>query len=758
MERTELRFILFFVALPLVVLGYPQAENTSFFIRGRGRADVKVPVPPKADRRLVELEAHGDVREDYYYWLRDDERKDPDVIAYLEAENEYADRVLGIKPAEELLLDEMVSRVVEVEFSAPARRGSYFYYRKRLQGQLNKIYMRRKVPKGMGPPSIHDKMDESVPVEVLHDGVEEASKHPFFKLKGLVVSDDEKWVAYGEDTSGQERYTLHVKDIASGKDVIEPIPNTSGSYEFSPDTKSLFYISVAKIMKPDEVWRHDFGLAEGSRDTLIYNEKDAGTWIGLERTGDRKYIFILTDNIKTKGVLYLDPVDKSSKLQHILKPKKGVRYTAVHKDGYFYMDIFDEKRSNGEIVIAPVSDPTQQTVLIAHDPEVTLKAHQVKKDFLVVATRQDGIPRAFVHKLPGAGSDPSDIGPPQEISIKYEAYTLVVDTKGDFESDIIRIDVSSMTAPRTTIDFNMRTGKRAIKRVRPIKGGYDPANYKTERLKAIGHDGVQIPISVVYRPDMVKLDGSSPLVLDVYGAYQVSMDPIFLHHRLSLLDRGFIYALGHVRGGGCLGRGWSEDGKLMHKRNTIMDVVSCAQHLIQERYTSTPKINLIGGSAGGIAAGGAMNMMPELFNAVILHVPFLDVLTTLMDPTIPATVTEWNELGDPKDDPAVYWYMKSYSPVDNIREARYPHLMVTAGLFDPRVQYWEPAKFVAKLRSMKKGDNILTLRTNMDGGHLSMTGKFGYLQEEATRYAFILKMNGVDVQSLTSVGPLVVES
>ncbi|GMH35415.1 hypothetical protein BSKO_03283 [Bryopsis sp. KO-2023] len=704
--------------------------------------EVESPVAPRADRRLVELEAHGDVRSDYYYWLRDDKRKDPDVLAYLEAENNYTKAALGTEEAEEILFEEMKNRILEVDQSAPYRLGSHFYYIQTFQGQQARRVLRRKVPETMGPPSIRDEMDISFPEEVVHDGQKEVSKHPFYNVKGLVVSDDEKWAAFGEDVSGQERYIMHIKDISSGEDIISPIPNTNGNYEFSSDTKSIFYATVDEVSRPDKIWRHDIG-SKGN-DTLIHFEKDPKFWTGLERTNDKKYIMISAANAVTSESLYLDPLDRGSELKSVLGRTEKVRYTVEHRHGYFYITILDDKRPKGEIVIAPVSDPTQQQVIVPYDPEVEIESHYTKKGFLQVQARKDGLSNIVLYKLPDEGINPGNIGKAHKISIEDAAYKLQFGDDSDFSSDLVRLHLSSMTRPPTVIDYDMISGQRSIKKVQTVKGGFDKSLYKTERLTAEGHDGVEIPISLVYRPDMVKLDGSSPLVLSVYGAYQISVDPHFSSERLSLIDRGFTFAIAHVRGGGALGREWYETGKFLKKKNTFLDVISCAEYLIANGYTSPEKLTLAGGSAGGLTAGAAMNMRPDLFKTVILEVPFVDVLTSMLDESIPLTSLEYEEWGNPAD-PEFYWYIKSYSPIDNIREVEYPNLLVTAGLFDPRVGYWEPAKFVAKMRHMKTGDNVLVLKTNMDAGHVSLTGKFGVLKEEAVKLAFLLKMNGVDV-------------
>ncbi|KAL4433270.1 hypothetical protein ABPG77_003318 [Micractinium sp. CCAP 211/92] len=697
---------------------------------------------PLAAQRPHTLEAHGDVRQDDFYWLRDDDRKDPAVIAHLEAEAAYTKAVLAdTEELQEQLYREMRGRIQEADQSAPVRFQKYFYYTRTEEGKQYAVHCRRALPAGAAPPTEADTMDESVPEEVLLDENEEAKKHQFYMVGGFEESPDHSMVAWGEDTTGNEKYTLRVKDLATGKQLLaRPIPDTAGNVAWA-DNKTLFYVTKDALDRPHKVWRHVIG-SDPSDDVCVYCEDDESFYIGISRSRSERLLYIHSGSAVTSDVRYLPVDDPRGEWRVVLPRRSETEYSVEDRGGHLLITVRDQARPNSELLVAPMADPTATTVLLPHREDVKLEHVEVGQEYLASFERRQGLQQAVIYKLPPGGAMPTELVGGEPIKFDEPAYELSCGSQGDFDSPVLRMHYCSLKSPDQTLDFNMATGARAVKKVQPVLGGFDPSKYTTERLWATAQDGTRVPISLVYRTDLAKLDGSDAMLLDAYGSYEICNDPDFRSTRLSLIDRGVTFAIAHVRGGGEMGRRWYEDGKYLKKRNTFTDFIACAEHLIAHKYTSSDRLSISGRSAGGLTMGAVLNLRPDLFKGAILGVPFVDCLTTMLDETIPLTVIEWEEWGNPADK-EYYEYMKSYSPVDNIRPAAYPNILVTAGLHDPRVGYWEPAKWVAKLRRAKTDNNLLLLKCDMGAGHFSQSGRFDRLKEMAVEFAFLLKVWGM---------------
>ncbi|KAK9847217.1 hypothetical protein WJX84_005200 [Apatococcus fuscideae] len=695
--------------------------------------------PPKTLKRPHKLVSPDgdDVRQDPYYWLRDDTREDPEVIRHLEEETKYARAVLAdTEDVQDKLYKEMRGRIQEEDQTTPLRYKGHFYYSRTLEGKQYRVHCRRKLPAKAGPASENDNLDGAGPEEVLLDENAEAEQHKFYMTGAVEESPDEKLLAYAEDTKGGEKFTLHVIDITSRNQLMaEPIKDTAGNVAWANDSKTLFYVTKDQLDRPCKVWRHKLGSPPGE-DTLMYEETDESFYISITRSRSDQLLLIQAGSAVTSDARYLSADKPDGEFKEILPRQTDVDYDVSHRQDHIFITIRDEERPNSELLVAPLSDPTQTKVLLPHREDVKLETIAVSEKYLTVFERIKGLQVATIFKLP-TGKAPEKLENGQQLNFDEPAYELGPGGQGEFKSDILRLAYTSLTTPTSILDHNMATGKRVTKKVQPVLGGFDKSKYRTERLWAHS-EGVDVPISLVYRQDLAKLDGSDPLLLNGYGSYEVCNDPYFSSNRLSLVDRGFVFAIAHARGGGEMGRQWYETGKYLHKKNTFVDFVACAEHLVAKKYTSPSKLCMEGRSAGGLTMGAVVNMRPELFNSVIMGVPFVDVLTTMLDDTIPLTIIEKEEWGDPsKRD--FYDYMKTYSPVDNIKKAAYPNILVTGGLHDPRVGYWEPAKFVSKLREHKTDKNILVFKCEMGAGHFSQSGRFDRLKETALEYAFLLK-------------------
>lgn len=701
---------------------------------------------PMANKAPQLIQAHGDVRQDDYYWLRDDARKNKDVVAHLNAENDHVKFVLAdTEELQGLLYKEMRARIQEDDTSASQRVQGHWYYNRTLQGQQYAVHCRKKLAALDEPYLETSTPDETQPEEILLDENLEAQKYTFYMVGGFSVSPNEQFLAWGEDTKGNESYTLRVKDLTTGKELLtKPIPETAGNFVWANDNKTLFYVTKDELDRPYKVWRHEIGTDSSQEDSLIFHESDESFYVSIIRTRSEELLVINSGSAITSESRILSADDPRGDWRIVLERQHDVEYSVDHRGDQLILIMRDASRPNQEVLVLPLRDlHSLPTVIMPHRDDVQIESIEVSKDHLVSFERCEGLQQAVIYHLQGS-IKPLDSREGQHIQFDEPAYELNSSDSGDFESPILRFHYTSLTTPDTTVDFNMETGTRCVKKVQAVLGGFDSSAYKTERLWAInGEDQVKVPISLVFRKDLVTLDGTDPLLLDAYGSYQICNDPDFRSTRLSLIDRGFIFAIAHVRGGGELGRQWYENGKYGKKKNTFSDLIACAEHLIAQNYTSPKKLCIQGRSAGGLTMGATVNMRPDLFLAVINGVGFVDCLTTMLDESIPLTVIEYDEWGNPSADVETYNYIKSYSPVDNVRAAEYPHILATAGLHDPRVGYWEPAKYISKIRETRTNKNMLLFKCEMGSGHFSKSGRFDRLEEIAVEFAFLLKCQGM---------------
>ncbi len=700
-----------------------------------------MPTPPSAPRQPHSLVAHGDRRADDWYWLRD--RQDPNVLAYLEAENAYTTEVLApLDPLRASLYSDMRARIQETDVSAPARKGPWWYYSRTVEGQQYAIHCRRPDPaRAESAPEVMAAAAEGRPGEqVLLDENQAAAGSEYFALGVLDVSPDHRWLAYATDRSGAERYTLRFRDLDARVDLEDEIEDVYYTSAWGSDNRHVFYTRTDSAMRPWQVWRHEVGTKSGE-DRLVVQEDDERFYLSVHLTRTQRFVVVAAESKVTSEVSFLDASDPDGPVRVIEPRRQGVEYQVEHAqhpergDLWLVLTNADGAR-NFALMEAPASDPRRANwrELLPHREDVRIDAVDAFAGHLVVLERQHALPRLRV--LTWADGAISEIGQPEPV------YSLVGAVNADFDSPVVRFGYTSLVTPPSTVEYEVGTGKRSVVKQQPVLGGYDPEIYATERLWATAADGVKVPVSVVHRRDMPR-DGSAPCLLYGYGAYEVTIDPAFSSLRLNLLERGFTFAIAHVRGGGELGRGWYEDGKLQHKRNTFTDFIACAEDLIRLRYTSADRLVIRGGSAGGLLMGAVVNMRPELWRAVVAEVPFVDCLTTMLDQTLPLTVTEWDEWGDPVQDPDAYAYLKSYSPVDNVAATAHPAMYVTAGINDPRVGFWEPAKWVAKLRALGRGEAPLLLKTEVDAGHGGPSGRYEAWKDEARVQAFILAAVGL---------------
>ncbi len=682
------------------------------------------PIPPEAPRRSHVLSIHGDERVDDWYWLRD--RDDPAVRAYLEAENEYADALLApVAGLRARIFDEIRGRVQETDTTAPVPDGSFEYYSRTVEGLQYAIHARR--PRGGG--------DE----QVLLDENELAAGNEYFSLGGFEITPDHRLLAYSTDVTGGERYELHFRDLTTGADLADVVDDVTYGLAWSDDGATCFYVRPDDAMRPHEVWRHRIG-SPTTEDELVFREEDERFFIDIARTRSDRFI-LLSSSSKLTSETWFVPADAPDTAPRVVAPREqGHEYAVEHHYDDTHGDRFlivtnEGGAANFKLVAAPVATPDRASwvELVSHRDDVRLEAASAFRDHLVLSERSDGLERLRIQHL----ADGEITAMPADDPV----YTMWVGPNAEYASPLVRYGYTSLVAPNTDFDFDTRTGARTVVKVQPVLGGYDPNAYTSERLWATAPDGTQVPISVVHRRD-VPLDGGAPALLVGYGSYEHSTDPVFRASRLSLLDRGFVFAIAHVRGGGELGRAWYEAGRLEHKGNTFTDFIACAEELVARGYTSPARLVARGGSAGGLLMGAVANLRPELFAAIVAEVPFVDVVTTMLDPDLPLTVTEWEEWGDPRE-PEAYARMKSYSPYDNVTDRPYPAMFVTTGLNDPRVQYWEPAKWVAKLRRSSTSGKPILLRTELGAGHGGPSGRYDAWRDEATIIAFVCTSVGV---------------
>ena len=669
-----------------------------------------------------QLKKHNEVRIDNYYWLND--RENPEVIDYLNQENAYYDSMTAhTKEFQKELFEEMKGRIKEDDQSVPYLYNGYYYITRYEKGQDYPIYSRKK-------GSLEAKE------EILFDCNVLAKGHTFFQLGGLSVSPDNRFASFGIDTVGRRIFTIQIKNLETNEILSDMIENATGGSVWANDNQTLFYTRQDKVtLRANQIFKHKLG-SNADKDVLVYEEKDETFNVSVGKEKSKKYIVIGAESTLTTEyrILNSDTPDAEFK---VFQPRvRGLEYSISHFGDSFYILTNKDKATNFKLMKTPenATEKKHWKEVLAHREDVLIEDIEIFSNYLVVEERSNGLNHIRIMPWSGEGEYYLPFG-----SETYNAYTT---TNVDFDTDILRYSYQSMATPSSVIDFNMKTKEKEIKKEQEVLGGqFDKNNYIEERVWATAKDGTKVPISLVYRKDLKK-DGTNPLLQYAYGSYGVTMEPYFSTTRLSLLDRGFIYAIAHIRGGEDLGRQWYEDGKLLKKKNTFTDFIDCSKFLIQEKYTSPAHLYAEGGSAGGLLMGAVVNMAPELYHGVIAQVPFVDVITTMLDDSIPLTTGEYDEWGNPNNK-KYYDYMLSYSPYDNVKEQVYPNLFVSTGLHDSQVQYWEPAKWVAKLRTVKKGSSVLYLHTNMDAGHGGASGRFEAIKELAKEFAFLLDLEKI---------------
>lgn len=698
------------------------------------------PLLPVAKKEKHEMEMFGDLRIDNYYWLRDDSRTNSDILSHLQAENSYTDFIMSeTKQFEEKLYAEIRGRIKEDDMSVPRRKGNYYYYVRTLEGEEYVRHCRRVASDNGVPVSVHDTMPtgpDASPEHVILDENVKAKEHAYYCVDTFKVSPNNKLVAYAEDTKGDEIYTIHIVDAETLEPVEKPLVGVTCDVEWAGDG-ALLYITMDEILRPDKVWLHKLGT-EQSIDSCLYHEKDEKFSLQLNISESEKILFVASESKTTRFVFYLD-ISKPEEGLKVLTPRtEGVSTYVSHRGGHFFIRRRTDVCFNSELLACPLENLSAMTVLLLHRESVNITDFQLFENHLVVFQREGGLLQVVVYRLPAIGLPLENLYGGRNVDFVDPVYD-VHPLESPYSSNLLRFSYSSLRTPPSVYDYDMESGECVLKKTDTVLGGFDASNYVTERKWATASDGTHIPLSVVYRKDLVKLDGSDPLLLYGYGSYEICIDPTFKASRLSLLDRGIIFVIAHIRGGGEMGRNWYENGKFLKKLNTFTDFIACAEYLIENKYCSKEKLCIHGRSAGGLLIGGVLNMRPDLFKAAVLGVPFVDVVTTMLDPTIPLTTAEWEEWGDPREK-EFYFYLKSYSPVDNVKAQNYPHILVTAGLHDPRVMYSEPAKFVAKLRELKTDDNTLLFKCEFGAGHFAKSGRFEKLQEDAFTFTFLLKI------------------
>ena len=675
--------------------------------------------PPVAPQRPQVLEAHGDQRVDPYYWLRD--KQNPEVIAYLEAENAYTDGVMdGAAGLQAKLYQEIVGRVQESDTSAATFEKGWWQYTRTVEGLDYEIYCRRR-----------GSMD--APEEVFLDGNELSKGHDYFELGYVERSPDETLVAYAVDLNGSELHELRFRNLTTSRDVADVVPGVYYGAAWSTDSQTFFYVRADSAMRPFQVWRHRLGMPT-EQDVLVHQEDDERFELNVELSKSERYIFITSSSQVTSECHFLRS-DEPEAQPVLVEPRRAnVEYSVDHQEDHFLI-LTNDGATNFRLMAAPITSPRRSswTEVVAERQGVRLNFTDVHKGHVVLGERSDGLQRLEV--LDCAAGEQHVVEQPDA------AYTAFPGASPNYDSRVMRFFYTSLTAPWSAVDYDMQTRERTVVKEQPVRGGYNRDDYVSERLWAPAPDNVRVPISLVYRRDIRR--NGSPLLLYGYGAYELSNDPMFDSARLSMLDRGFVFAIAHVRGGGELGREWYENGKLLHKRNTFEDFIACAEHLVGEGYTSADRLAIRGRSAGGLLIGAVLNQRPDLFACAVAQVPFVDALTTMLDDKLPLTVNEYDEWGNPAQ-PEYYRYIKSFSPYDNVHRADYPALLVMGGLNDPRVSYWEPAKWVAKLRSVNTGTRPLLLKTQMGSGHSGPSGRYESWREEAFVTAFVMSQLGLD--------------
>lgn len=683
---------------------------------------LKLPNAPIASQVPKNLTIHEDVRVDEFYWLK--ERENPDVIDYLNKENDYYNaHTATSKDFQQSLFEEMKSRIKEDDSSVPYKYNGYWYITRFEKGKDYPIYVRKK-----------ESLEASE--ELLFDCNDMAKNHSYFRLVGLNVSPNNTMVSYAIDTSGRRQYKLHIKDLKTNQIFDEKINNTTGSSTWANDNKTLFYtLKDETTLRSEAIYKHLLHT-DPKRDELVYEELDDTFGVSVYKTKSKKYLVIGSYSTLTTEYRILNADTPNGEFKVFQQRTRGLEYSISHFESSFYIVSNADGAQNFKLSkTSETATQIQHWVdVIPHRESVLLEGIDIFRDFLVISERENGLNHIRISRWDGTDS--------YSLPFESETYTAYTTANIDFDTSILRYGYQSLTTPSSIIDFDMLTKTKTIKKEQVVLGGeFKKENYTSERVWAPAADGTLIPISLIRHID-TKKSPDTPLLLYAYGSYGSTIDPYFSTVRLSLLDRGFIFAIAHIRGGEYLGRQWYEDGKLLKKKNTFTDFVDCSNYLIQKEYTSAKHHYAMGGSAGGLLMGVVINLAAELYNGVVAQVPFVDVVTTMLDDSIPLTTGEYDEWGNPNEK-AYYDYMKSYSPYDNVSDQLYPNMLVTTGLHDSQVQYWEPAKWVARLRSQKKNSSQLYLKTNMDAGHGGASGRFEALKEVAAEYAFLLSLESI---------------
>jgi oligopeptidase B len=675
--------------------------------------------PPRAKKINKELTIHEHTRTDEFFWLR--ERENPEVIAYLEAENEYTNSMMRhTQPFQERLFDEMVGRLSQNDESVPYRTRGYYYYLRYEEGKEYPIFCRKK-----------ESLDAAE--EIMLDVNEIAAGHDYCHVTGLTVSDDNRMIAYGVDTVSRRKYTIRFKELDTGKIIGDVITNTTGRPVWAADNRTVFYSTKDATLRPFKISSHVLGT-EVAADREVFIETDPTFNVYVSRSKSMRFIYISSNSTLSAEYRFLDASEPGGDFS-IIQPREADHEYEVmdHLEDFFIVTNFGAR--NFRLMKTPIDRTSRENwqEVIPHREDVFIQGMELFDDYLVVSERRDGL---TILRVMGW-----DDGIANYIHFPEETYSVYIGENPEFGTDLLRFEYSSMTTPNSTYDYNLSTGAKTLLKQDEVLGGFESGDYVSERLYAEADDGTRVPISLVYRKGIDK-DGSNPLLLYGYGSYGASMNASFRSYRLSLLDRGFVYAIAHVRGGQEMGRMWYEDGKLLKKKNTFTDFIDCAEYLCDQGFTNHDRLFAMGGSAGGLLIGAVINMRPDLFRGVVAAVPWVDVVTTMLDDSIPLTTAEYDEWGNPNDR-EYYYYMLSYSPYDNVKAMDYPAMLVTTGLHDSQVQYWEPAKWVARLRDLKTDDNRLLLHTNMGAGHGGVSGRFRRYRETALEFAFILDLAGI---------------
>ncbi len=683
----------------------------------------ETPAPPVADRRPHEVASPNGTRDDPYYWLRDDTRSKPEVLDYLKAENAYFEAMTAPYAAlTEKLADELVARVKADDSTVPYRDKGYLYYTRFETGQEYPVYARK--PVGGGAE------------QILVDANAEAAGKTYYRVGGRAVSANGRLLAFVEDVTGRRQHTLRFREIATGKDVGERVPGLSAGIAWANDDKTLYYVENDPVtLLSTRVKKHVLGTDPKS-DPVVYEEKDRSYYLSVGKTGDDRYVVIRLRSTTATEWRAIDASDPAAAPRLLAPRTRDHLYDADHMDGRWVIRT-NRNAPNYRLMTvadAEIGDPARWKELLPYEKDVFVEDVALFRDYLAINERRDGL--VTIRVVPWKA-------PEKAFQLKADepAYVEGFDVNAEQDTDVLRYTYTSLTTPASVYELDMRTGRRTLLKRQPVLGGFAPENYVTERMWATARDGVRVPVSLVYRKGFKK-DGTAPLYQYAYGSYGASSDPEFELPVVSLLDRGFVYAIAHVRGGQELGRAWYDDGHLQHKKNTFTDFVDVTDFLVAQKYAAKDKVFAMGGSAGGLLMGAVANMAPDRYRAIVAHVPFVDAVTTMLDETIPLTSNEFDEWGNPEQKDA-YDYILSYSPYDNVRATAYPALYVTTSLDDSQVQYYEPTKWVAKLRATKTDHNPLLFRINMAGGHGGKSGRFAHLKDTAREYAFILNLLGM---------------